>query len=182
MPETRPAQAATRADAAAESRHQALRRLGAMAHQLRATTRAADHFVAVGVPEDRDTGSWLMSGAVDQAHDVALELDVIARGLKEAPADTALAHAIQALRVRAHQLHAAARAADHFLDLDSRDDRETASWLIASARGLADRLAAEADDAAGGQKRPSDGTVVDAGDAAVARRVAQASNSVRSVG
>lgn len=166
-----------RADA--DGRHQALRRLGALAHQLRATTRAADHFVALGVPEDRDTGSWLMSSAVDLSSEVAQDLDGLGRGLKEAPAEAGLAHTVQQLRVRAHQLHAAARAADHFLDLDSRDDRETAGWLIATARTLADKLAADLDDSAGGLKRPAEANVIDANDAALLRRVSQATAPVR---
>ncbi|MFY9513546.1 MAG: hypothetical protein WAQ05_21485, partial [Rubrivivax sp.] len=157
-----------------DSRHQLLRRLGAQAHQLRATTRAADHFVALGVPEDRDTGSWLMSSAVDLAAEVAQDIDGLARGLKEAPADAGFGQVVQKLRVRAHQLHAAARAADHFMDLDSRDDRETAGWLIATARTLADRLAAEIDDGAGGmqKQRPVEANVIDANDAGLVRRVA----------
>lgn len=189
MPEPRtvtPAQTGrTTTESAADAQHhryQVLRRLGALAHQLRATTRAADHFIARGEPEDRDTGSWLMSGAVDQSGDVAAELDTVARSLKEAPADHALSQAVQSLRVRAHQLHAAARAADHFLDLDTRDDRETASWLIASARGLADKLAAEVDDAAGsGLRRGAEPGVVDAAEAGVVRRVSQATTPVRGV-
>ena len=40
---------------------------------------------------------------------------------------------ILAMRVRAHQLHAATRAADHFLDQSARDDQETGTWLVATA-------------------------------------------------
>lgn len=179
MPDTRTA-AQRPAPADADSRSHSLRRLGAQAHQLRATTRAADHFIALGVPEDRDTGSWLMSSAVDMADDVANQLDGMGRGLKETPVDAGFAQTVQLLRVRAHQLHAAARAADHFLDLDSRDDRETAGWLIASARGLADKLAAEIDDGASGLKRaPAEANVIDANDAALVRRVAQATAPAR---
>jgi hypothetical protein len=180
MLEPRPASPASRS-ADGDSRYQTLRQLGSRAHQLRATTRAADHFVALGVAEDRDTGSWLMSSAVGMALDVAADIDVIARGLKEAPADASLSQAVQSLRVRAHQLHAAARAADHFLDLDSNDDRDTGSWLIACARGLAEKLAAEIDDSASSMKRPPGDTVVDANDAALMRRMSQATTPVRGV-
>jgi hypothetical protein len=180
MPEPRANPSSSRpAPADADSRTHMLRRLGAQAHQLRATTRAADHFIALGVPEDRDTGSWLMSSTVDLADEVARELDGLARSLKEAPVDALFAQTLQRLRARAHQLHAAARAADHFLDLDNREDRETAGWLIATARTLADKLAAEIDDGASGLKRPADGAVIDANEAALVRRVAQATAPVR---
>ena len=53
--------------------------------------------------------------------------------------------AVASVRVRAHQLHAAARAADRFLEQESQEDRETGSWLIACAQGLAVKLAAELD-------------------------------------
>ena len=39
---------------------QAMRLLGARAHQLRASTRAADNFNAQDSAKDRDTGSWLI--------------------------------------------------------------------------------------------------------------------------
>jgi len=183
MLDPRPAQPANRpSDNSADGRYQALRQLGSRAHQLRAATRAADHFVALGVAEDRDTGSWLMSCAVGLAEELASDIDGIARSLKEAPADAAFSQSVQSLRVRAHQLHAAARAADHFLDLDSHDDRDTGSWLIACARGLADKLAAEIDDGASSMKRlPGDASVIDAPDAALVRRVAQATAPVRGV-
>lgn len=180
MPETRTPSAAQRsAQSEADSRHHALRRLGALAHQLRATTRAADHFIALGVPEDRDTGSWLMSSTVDLADEVAHDLDNLARSLKDGPVEALLPQTVQKLRVRAHQLHAAARAADHFLDLDNRDDRDTASWLIATTRTLADKLAAEIDDGASQPRRQADAGVIDAADAALVRRVAQATAPVR---
>jgi hypothetical protein len=49
----------------------------------------------------------------------------------------------------AHQLHAACRAADMFLEQETRDEQDTGAWLVASARGLADRLAAALDDGIG---------------------------------
>jgi len=177
MPDTRPAPA----DAAADARHAILRQLGARAHQLRAATRAADHFIALGVAEDTDTGSWLMSCAVGLATELAADIDSLARGLREAPPDAALAQAVQKLRVRAHELHAAARAADHFLDGDDHEDRDTGGWLITCARGLAEKLAAGIDDAAGGQKRPAPQVVTDAQDAALQRRVSQVTAPVRGV-
>jgi hypothetical protein len=179
MPEPRPAagQRQQAAEAAQDQRYQALRQLGALAHQVRAGTRAADHFIAMGVAADRDTASWLMSTAVDQSTELARELDGLARGLKDAPTDVAFMQAVQALRVRAHQLHAAARAADHFLELEEPEDHDTGSWLIASARGLADRLAAGIDDAGGSLKRQPEATVIDAQDAALLRRVGQAATT-----
>lgn len=138
--------AAAAAPADASEAAQLLRQVGAMAHQLRAATRAADHYTAQDTQADRDTGSWLMSCAVSQAADVAADLDSLARALKERQPDPALLARIAPLRVRAHQLHAAAKAADHFLDQDSRDEQETGSWLIATAQTLAVKLAAEIDD------------------------------------
>ncbi len=188
MPEARPAASATQAapiarqlaaEAGADGRYTALRELGSRAYQVRAATRAADHYMALATQEDRDTGSWLMSSAVSMAADVAADIDGIARGLKETPVDAALAQAVQALRVRSHQLHAAARAADHFLDQESHEDRDTGSWLIACARGLAEKLAAEIDDGASHLKRPGAETVIDAHEAQLIRRVAQAVGPTR---
>ena len=183
MPETRPASTVARpsADRGSDVRYQALRQLGARAHQLRAATRAADHFIALSAEEDRNTGSWLMSSAVTLALDVATDIDGIARSLKEQPSDAGFTENVKALRVRAHQLHAAARAADHFLDQDTSEDRETGSWLIACARGLADKLAAEIDDGASKLKSAGDGSVTDASDAALLRRVGQATAPVRGI-
>jgi hypothetical protein len=134
--------------------HAWLRQLGARAHQLRAATRAADHFNAQDKSEDRNTGSWLMSSAVGMADELAADLDGLARALKERPADATLQQRVGALRVRAHQLHAAAKAADHFLDQDTLDGRDTGGWLIATALGLAQKLASEIDDSAVPTRRP----------------------------
>lgn len=184
MADARPAPDATPGDA----RHQQLRRLGAAAHQLRAATRAADHFIALGPQDDRDTGSWLMNAATAMAAELAGDIDGLARSLREAPADAALAQAVQRLRIRTHQLHAATRAADHFLDLDTPDDQDTGSWLIATARSLAERLAADFDDAAGAAAAARRGaaggaaeTVVDDEAAALQRRLGQATATVRPV-
>ncbi len=181
MPEPRTQTAARQAapEQAAELRYQALRKLGALAHQVRAGTRAADHFVSQGNAADRDTACWLMSSAVEQSEELARDLDNLARGLKEAPNDAALLQTVQGLRVRAHQLHAAARAADHFLEHDNHEHQETGSWLIASARQLADKLSGGIDDAGGSLKRPTEATVIDAQDAALLRRVAQATTPTR---
>lgn len=147
-------------------RRQQWRDLGARAHQLRAATRAADHFTARGDESDSHTGGWLMSTAVSLAEDLAADIDSLARALKEGPPDPALQQQVAPLRVRAHQLHAAARAADHFLELDTREDRDTGSWLIATALGLATKLAAELDDQVVSSRRPEGG----------GRRVASAAN------
>lgn len=159
--------------------HQALRQLGARAHQLRAATRAADHFNALDSNEDRNTGSWLMSCALALSADLADDIDGLARSLKEHPVDTALQSRVSALRVRTHQLHASARAADHFLDRDTREDRDTGSWLIATASSLAQKLASEIDDNTVPARRASlDKAALEPHDAGLARRVAAATAPV----
>lgn len=130
-------------------RHQALRHLGGLAHQTRASLRAADRFVTQGSSPDAETANWLVSTAVDLAREVAEELDNLARSLRESGADAARLQALAPWRRTAHQLHAACRAADVFLEQDSNDDQDTGTWLVASARGLADRLAAALDDGVG---------------------------------
>ena len=68
-----------------------------------------------------------------------------------------------------------ARAADHFLDRESNEDRETGSWLIATASSLAQKLAAELDDNVLPQRRPLvDKSALGPHDAGLARRVAAA--------
>jgi len=142
----------------------ALRRLGGQAHQLRATTHAADHFIGRGRDDDRNTGSWLVACALELAGELATELDAIDRSMRTAASSTAAPH-IRGLRTRAHQLHAAARAADHYLDQDNPADRDTGSWLVACATGLASKLAFDFDDgvssrrsaaAGGGTAGPAD--------------------------
>lgn len=130
-----------------------MRQLGGRAYQLLAAARAADHFIAQESSEDRDTGSWLISCAVSLAEEMASDLDGLARNLKANANDPALSQGFQKLRARAHQLHAATRAADHFLDQDNNVDRSTGSWLIACALGLADKLATELEDLANGMRR-----------------------------
>lgn len=160
---------------------QALRALGARAHQLRATTRAADHYNAQDSSEDRNTGSWLMSCALGLAGDLAQDVDSVARSLKERPTDTVTLQHVSSLRVRAHQLHAAAKAADHFLDQDSHEDRDTGSWLIATAYSLAQKLASEIDDSVSMVRRPAvDKTGIEPHDAGFARRVKGATAPARS--
>lgn len=130
-------------------RQQSLRRLGGLAHQTRASLRAADRFVTQGSPEDRDSASWLVCTAVELAREVAGELDGLAKGLREAGSDAARQQALAPWRKTAHQLHAACRAADVYLEQESRDDQDTGTWLVASALGLADRLAGALDDGVG---------------------------------
>lgn len=157
-----------------------LRQLGARAHQLRATTRAADHYNAQDQPADRDTGSWLMSSSVGLAAELAADLDALARTIKERQADAALLTRLSPLRVRAHQLHAAAKAADHFLDQDSREDQDTGSWLIATAQALAVKLAEEMDDSVPGVRREGlNKAAVEPHDPALSRRVAAATAPLR---
>jgi hypothetical protein len=146
---------------------------------LRAATRAADHFNALDTLEDRNTGSWLMSCALALSADLASDIDGLARSLKERPVDAALQARVSALRVRTHQLHAAARAADHFLDQDSREDRDTGSWLIATASSLALKLASEIDDNTVPARRQAlEKTSIEPHDAGLARRVAAATAPV----
>jgi hypothetical protein len=130
-------------------RQQSLRRLGGLAHQTRASLRAADRFVTQGVGEDRDNASWLVCTAVELAREVADDLDGLAKGLREAGNDAARQQALAPWRKVAHQLHAACRAADVYLEQDARDDRDTGTWLVASALALADRLAGALDDGVG---------------------------------
>jgi hypothetical protein len=131
-----------------------MRQLGGRAYQLLAAARAADHFTAQDSVEDRDTGSWLISCAVGLAEELAADLDAMGRTLKNGSGDAALVQGLPKLRTRAHQLHAATRAADHFLEQDNNVDRSTGSWLIACALGLADKLATELEDLANGMRRP----------------------------
>jgi hypothetical protein len=130
-----------------------LRRLAAVGYQLRAATRAGDRFLAQDSLEDRDTGVWLISCALTLADDITSELDGLARSWKPRAADASLGSGLTKLRTRAHQLHAATRAADHFLDQDNTEDRGTGSWLVACALGLADKLADETEDLASALKR-----------------------------
>lgn len=100
--------------------------------------------------------------------------------MKERQADAALMSRIAPLRVRAHQLHAAAKAADHFLDRDTREDQDTGSWMIAKANALAFKLADKMDDNVAGvrsavkQKPP-----LEPHDAALARRLAATTAPLR---
>jgi hypothetical protein len=133
-----------------------MRQLGGRAYQLLAAARAADHFIAQESVEDRDTGSWLIACAVGLADELAADLDGMARNIKASAAsasDALVSQGFQKLRARAHQLHAATRAADHFLEQDNNVDRSTGSWLIACALGLADKLANELEDLANGMRR-----------------------------
>jgi len=159
MPNARTAHRNAANESAGDNHSQALRQLGSRAHQLRAATRAADHYCGLDDEEDRNTGSWLMSCAVGLAEDLAADIDGLARSLRDVPQDNTLQQAVSALRVRAHQLHAAARAADHFLEQESTEDRETGSWLIACALGVAVKLAEQLDDSIA----PARKSVVDKG-------------------
>jgi hypothetical protein len=132
-----------------------LRQLGARAHQLRATTRAADHYISQDAPDAANTCSWLMSAALDLAAELVTGIDGLARTLKDQPG-AALESTVAKLRVLTHQLHAAAKAADHFLDQDGGDLRETGIWLVATASGLAAKLAFGLDDAVASARKPLD--------------------------
>jgi hypothetical protein len=165
---------------------QALRHIGSHAHQLRAVTRAADRFNANDTAADRNTAVWLVSSAVSASAELASELDGLARALKERAADAAMRQMVSALRVGAHQLHAAVRAADHYLEQDGREDRETGSWLIASAFELAQKLSAATDDGVasargiqGTANGMSDKPQIEPHDPAFVRRMAAATAPLR---
>ena len=146
-------QVAAAAPKSGEDSYQAMRQAGGRAWQLHAAMRAADHYISQDSAADRNTGSWLVACAVDLAEEVAAELDALARALKERTVDGSAPSTLQRLRTRSYKLHAAARAADHFLDQDTGEDRSTASWLVACALDLAGKLAAHIDDEAGQFKR-----------------------------
>jgi hypothetical protein len=170
------------ADAAGD-RAALLRQLGARAHQLRATTRAADHYIASDEAESGDTASWLMSCSLDLSRELTADIDGLARSLKEQP-DPALGGTVPRLRVIAHQLQAAAKAADHFLDQDNAEFRDTGTWLIATTTALAGKLAAELDDTVASVRKPQDKAKLDKAsiephDPQFARRVAAATASAR---
>ena len=116
-----------------------------------------------------------MSCSVGLAAELASDIDSLARVLRESSADTALQRGVAAFRAHAHQLHAAARAADCFLELESTEDRETGSWLITCANGLAGRLAAELDNSIVPTSRGSvDKTLVEPHDPRLVRSMAAA--------
>lgn len=166
-PKHRPAENAS----ASDDPHHVLRALGGQAHQIRAAFRAADHFNTQTRGDVHNTGSWLISSAVELSQDVASGVDSLARSLKERGADAGLQQRVSSLRVRAHQLYAAAQAADHFLDQDSSEDRDTGSWLVATAMTLANKLSSELDDSATPVRRtPMDKSAVEAQDVGVAPR------------
>ena len=173
MPNARTAHRNAANESASDDHSLALRQLGSRAHQLRAATRAADHYCGMDDEDDRNTGSWLMSCAVGLSEELAADIDGLARSMRDVPPDTALQQAVSAARVRAHQLHAAARAADHFLEQESTEDRETGSWLIACALGVAVKLAAQLDDSIVlARKAPGDKGRVEPHDAQLVRSIA----------
>ena len=160
--------------------YQLLRQLGARAYQLRAAARAADHFIAREVAADRETGTWLIACAGGLAEELAYDFDVLARNFRDAVAEPGQILALQKLRAKAHQLHAATRASDYFIDLESSEDRNTGSWLMACALGLADKLAAELEDLASAVRRgPTDAPMsAPTSDATLGRRSTAARSTV----
>ena len=174
----RPTPAAGAGSTPLDEAYTLLRRLAGVGYQLRAATRAGDRFLAQDSTEDRDTGVWLISCAVTLAEDITVDLDGLARSWKPRTADAALGGALTKLRTRAHQLHAATRAADHFLDQDNSEDKGTGSWLVACALGLADKLAGEAEDLASALKRAAGETTPPA-DAGARRATSPAVAAVR---
>jgi hypothetical protein len=152
----------------------ALRALGSRAHQLRSSVTAADRFIARDSTSDRDTASWLISAAVAMSAEITAEIDSLARHLRERSGDAQMT-TLSALRVCAHQATAAARAADHFLDQETREDRDTGQWLVAATLTLAQKLASEIEDGASSVRRPgSDKALVEPHDPVMSRRMAAA--------
>jgi hypothetical protein len=81
-------------------------------------------------------------------------------------------------------LQAAAKAADHFLDQEGGDFQDTGSWLIATASGLAGKLAADIDNAVTSARRLPDKSKLDKStiephDPQFTRRVAAATTTAR---
>jgi len=132
-----------------QRREQSLRRLGGLAHQARASLRAADRFITQPGSQDRDSASWLVCTSVELAKELADELDMLAKSLRDSGTDAARQQSLSPWRRTAHQLHAACRAADLFLEQDGHEAQDTGTWLIASALSLADRLAGALDDSVG---------------------------------
>jgi hypothetical protein len=183
-----PSEARPARNEAPESLAGMLRQLGARAHQLRAATRAADRYLAESAQDDKDTGTWLLASAVTLAADLAADLDGLARTLKERNAEAALQQRLVPLRARAHQLHAAAKAADRFLEEDNRDDQDTGGWLVPMAQSLAEKLAAEIDDTLSSARRApgaksdqggADTAPIEPHDPALTRRIQAATAPLR---
>lgn len=83
------------ADSAAAA---ALHKLRTRAHQLHATTRAADHFLDQDNAEDRSTGSWLVACALGLAEKLAGETEDLASALKRGAPDAGTTDATAARR------------------------------------------------------------------------------------
>lgn len=162
------------ATSAGDEAYQLLRRLAAVGYQLRAATVAGDRYLTQDNDSDRDTGGWLISCAVGLAEELTVEIDGLAKSWKQRPTDAAVSTGLHKLRIRAHQLHAAAKAADHFLDEDNNDDRTTGSWLVACALGLADKIAGETEDLASLMKRSATEAAAPVADVTAPRRAANA--------
>jgi hypothetical protein len=169
--------------------HAMLRALGARAHQVHSCIRAADRYSTNDTAEDRSTAAWLMSTAMGMSGELAADTDRLARRLREQSGRNDLAATVASMRKRAYQLQAVTRAADHFLEQDSREDQQHGTWLVATAQTLAYRLAADLDDHSTPPRRSAPGRAsglagagldvtstapVDAQEAMLARRMAAA--------
>jgi hypothetical protein len=162
--------------------YQQMRHLAALGYQLRATLLAADRFLAHDDATDTETAGWLVSSALSMSEEVATDIDGFAKAWKGKAGEPGNTAAMHKVRMRAHQLQASVRAADHFLDQDTSEDRSNGSWLVASALNLADKLAGEAEDLASSLKRgsgiSSEPAAVVSGPEAAVRRAAAAAASV----
>lgn len=168
---------------AGDDGYQQLRRVAALGFQARATLVAGDRFLTHDDDKDRETAGWLVSCAVALAEEAATDIDGFAKSWKPKTPDPAITGALHKLRMRAHQLQAATRAADHFLDQDNAEDRSNGSWLVATALSLADKLAGETEDLASAVKRNGSGEASvpasNTPEAAARRAAAAAAASVR---
>ena len=164
----------------ADDGYQQLRRVAALGYQLRAALVASDRFLAHDDAADRETAGWLVSCGLGLAQEVTADIDGLAKTWKPKASEPGLGQAMHQLRIRAHQLQAATKAADHFLDQDSSEDQANGSWLVACALGLADKLAGEAEDLASAVKRGnSEAANAATPDVAARRAAAAAAAAVR---
>ena len=130
--------------------HASLRRHGARAHQLRTALHAADHYLARGRKDGRSddhaTAVWLLSCGLNLAAELSTGLHRMNKRLRQQKALGELQQAVSVMRRQACQLHAMARATAHFLAQSGHNDHEVGTWLIVTARSLAQQLASDIDD------------------------------------
>jgi hypothetical protein len=126
-----------------------LRSHGGRAHQLRTSLHAADHYLARGRKDERGddpaTAIWLVTCSLNLAAELSTGLHRLNKRLRTEQIHPELRPTVSAMRRQACQLHAMARATAHFLAQPGRNDNEVGSWLIVTARSLAQSLAEDID-------------------------------------